>query len=93
MRRGIKKLRSLNVRRYAAPLIDLNDYLASFPVATLTDKIEVTKLNEILLNSMPTIWSKQAFIQGFYFGSFTFKNSVNMFQRMEIAESIYKGVV
>ena len=40
-----EKPRSLSVRRYAACLIDLNDYLASFLGATLTDKIGVTKLN------------------------------------------------
>ena len=65
MRRGIKKPRSLTVRRYTARLIDLNEYLASFPRAALTDNIGVTKLNEILLNSMPNSWSKQAYVQGF----------------------------
>ena len=35
MRRGMKKTRSLGVRRYAARLIDLNKYLDSFPGATL----------------------------------------------------------
>ena len=31
MRNGVKKLCSLNVRRYAACLIHINGYLASFP--------------------------------------------------------------
>ena len=53
MRRGIKKLRSLTVRLYAARLIGLNEYLASFPGDTLTDNIDVPELNEIRLNSMP----------------------------------------
>ena len=44
MRHGMKTPQSLTVRRYAARLIDLNEYLASFPGATLTDKISVTKL-------------------------------------------------
>ena len=42
---------------------------------------------------MPTSWSKQAYVQGFYCESITFKNTVNMFECMEIAESIYEGVV
>ena len=42
---------------------------------------------------MPNIWSKQAYVQGFDFESITFKKSVNMFERMEISESIYKGVL
>ena len=62
MRRGMKKTYSLTVRRYAACLIDLNEYLASFTGATFTDKIGVTKLNEILLNSIPNSWSKRAYV-------------------------------
>ena len=65
MRCCMKNTYSLMVRRYAACLIYLNEYLASFPGATMADKMEVTKLNEILLNSMPKIWSKQAYVQGF----------------------------
>ena len=48
MRRGIKIQCSLKVRRYTARLIDLNEYLNSFPVANLADKINVTKLNNII---------------------------------------------
>ena len=43
MRHGVKKPRALTVRRYTARLIDLNEYLASFPEATLNDKIGVTE--------------------------------------------------
>ena len=89
----MKKRRSLTVRRYAERLIDLNEYLASFPGADFTDNIGVTELNEILLNSMPNIWSKQACVQGFDCESITFKKDDNMFEHMEIAESIYKGIV
>ena len=42
---------------------------------------------------MPNIWSKQAYVQGFGFESISFKNFVNMFEQMGIAESIYKVVV
>ena len=74
-------------------LIDLNEFLPSFPGSTPTHKICMTELNEILLNSMPNSWIKQAYVQGFYWKSITFKTSVNVFDRMEIAESIYEGVV
>ena len=56
MRRGIKKIRSLKVRRFAARLIDMNEYLDSFAGATLADKIYVTEL----IVSMPNSWSKHA---------------------------------
>ena len=48
-----EKLHNLTEKRYAALIIDLNEYLESFPKVALDDKIGVTKLNKILLNSMP----------------------------------------
>ena len=60
----MKNPRSLKVRRYGACLIDLNEYLVFFPGATMADKIGVTGLNEILLNSMPNSWSKCLNIHG-----------------------------
>ena len=93
MHRGIKKPRTITVRRYAARLIDLNEYLESFPGANLNDNIGITELKKIFLNSMPNSWSRQAYVQGFDCWSTTFKKAVNMFDRMEISESIYEGVV
>ena len=76
-----------------ARFIDLNEYLASFPGAPLSNKIGVTELDEIILNSVPNSWYKQAYVQGFYCGSILFKKSVNMFECMEIVESIYRSVI
>ena len=85
MRRGMKKARSLKSRSYAAHLVDLKKYLDSFPRVILADKIDITKLNEIILNSTPNSWSKQSYVQGSYCESISFKNAVNIFERMEIA--------
>ena len=93
MRRGMRKPRSLKVGRYAVRLIELNEYLDFFPAGTLYEKIRLNELNEILVNSMPNSWSKQAHVQGFDCEYITFNKSVNMFERMEIAESIYEGVL
>ena len=41
---------------------------------------------------MPNRWSKQVYIKGFDCEYITLKKAVNMFERMEISESIYKGV-
>ena len=68
-----KKPRALTVRRYAARQIGLNEYLASFPGATLNKYIGVTELNEIPINSMPNSRSRQAYVQGFNCESVTFK--------------------
>ena len=56
-------------------------------------KIGNIELNEFLLNRIPNIWSKQAFVQDFDGESIRFKKTVNMFECMLIAESIYEGVV
>ena len=74
-------------------MIDINEYLTSSSGATLTDKIGVTKLNEILPNGMPNSWSKISYVQGFDCESIILKKAVNTFERMEIAESIYERVV
>ena len=88
-----EKLRSLKVRIYAACLIYLNEYLASFPGTTMYEKMGVTELNEILSNSMPNSWSKKAYVQSFDWKNISLKKFVNMFDQMEIYESIYEGVV
>ena len=59
----------------------------------MTDNIVGIKLNKILHSIMPTSWSKQAYVQGFDCESITFKRAVNMFDRMETADSIYEGCV
>ena len=64
-----------------------------FPRAKISDKICVTELNEILLNSMPNRWIKQSHVQVFDCGFINFKESVNMFEFMEIEEYIYEVVV
>ena len=41
---------------------------------------------------MPNSWIRQAYVQGFDCETISFKEYV-FFERMEIAESIYEGVV
>ena len=93
MRHGINKTCSLKVRLYAGRLIDLYQYLASFPGATLSDKIDVTEFNEIILNIIHNSRSKQSYFRVFDCKSISFKNAVNIFELMVIAESIYNDVV
>ena len=65
MRRRIKKPRILKLRRYAACLIYLNEYLASFPGDKQADKVYVTGFNDIFYYIMPNSWPKKAYVQGF----------------------------
>ena len=73
MRHGMKKPHALTVRRNAACLIDLNEYLKYFPGATFNDKIGITEPNKIILNSVPTSCYIQAYLQGFDCESIMFK--------------------
>ena len=74
-------------------LINLNEYLASFTGETLDYKIDVTELNEILLNRMNNSWSKQSYVKGSDCKFILLKKYVDMFECIEIAEYIYKGEV
>ena len=63
--RSEKKTRNLTVIRFVVLLIYLNEYFTSFPRAIFFDKIDLTELNEFLLNSMHNSWYKQDYVQGF----------------------------
>ena len=45
----------------------------------------------ILLHAVPNSRSKQAYIQGWDFGGRSYKETYEIFERMEIADEIYKG--
>ena len=49
------------------------------------------ELNKILLHAVPNSWVKQACIQGWGFGGRSYKDTWDMLDCMEIAESIYEG--
>ena len=68
----MKNPRRLKVRHYDTRLVSLNEYLASFPGATMADKMGVTELNKNVLNSMPNTCSKQAYVQVFYCETISF---------------------
>ena len=48
-------------------------------------------LNDILLQAVPNGWAKQAYIQGWDFEMNRYKATCKLFERMEVAEKIYKG--
>ena len=80
----MKKLRSLKVICYSVRLIDMIEYLDSSPGATFADNIDITELNDILLNIMPNSWYKKSYVQGFDCEYISFKKAINMFERTEI---------
>ena len=51
------------------------------------------EINEILLKSMSNGCSRQAYVQFFYREKINFKKAENMFEHMEMSETIYEDVV
>ena len=92
MRPRTRNQQKFKVRFYADCIVKLKEYLSAFTEAKESDKIDETELNEMFLNSIPNGWSKQAYVQGFYCEYITLKY-LNIFECMEIAESIYEGFV
>ena len=74
-------------------MVDINEYLSDLSVTKASEKLCETELNKTLLRGVPNVWSNQAYVQGFYCKTVAFKDSVNTFESMEIAENIYEGVV
>ena len=48
-------------------------------------------LNDILLYAVPNYWALQSYLQGWNFERRTYKDTCDMFERMEIAEAVYEG--
>ena len=67
MPRAMRKPRGLPFKRFAARLADLNNYLLLFPVYSADKKMPPEYLNDILLHTVPGVWSKQAYLQGWDF--------------------------
>ena len=88
---GTRNPCKLKVGCYAACVIKLNEYLAIFTGSKASNKIRETELNKIPLHSMPIGWSRQVYVQGFYFEAVVFKHNINMFEHMEIFENFYEG--
>ena len=57
--------RNLKVRSYPTFTIDLNEDLAVLPEEKASEKFVDIELDEILLNSIPNIWIRQSYVQGY----------------------------
>ena len=53
--------------------------------------MEPEELNKILLHAVINSWARQSYIQGWDFEGRSYKETCDMFERMEIAGSIYEG--
>ena len=72
---------------------DISEYLDVFHVLKAIDNIGEMELKNILFNSTPNGRSKKAYVQSFDCETINFEKSINMFECMEIAETIYEVVL
>ena len=77
---------TLEISLYDLWLVNLNDYLTAFLVLDATNSMGNGELKKNLFHSMPNIWAKQVFLQGFDFEAIPFKKETNMFKHMAIME-------
>ena len=64
MRQGMRNPRGFKVRYYTDCIIELNNSLSVFPGEKASGKNCETEFNEILLNIIPNISIRQAYVQG-----------------------------
>ena len=70
--------------------MEINSVLPLFSGSDASKKMEMEELNEILLHTVLNGWSKQSYLQGWGFELKTYRETCAMFERMEVAEQVYK---
>ena len=65
--------------------MELNNHLSLYPGSDAAKKMDPEEINKILLHAVPNLWAKQAYIQVWNFEGRSYKETCNMFKRMEIA--------
>ena len=82
----------MNFKRFAERLTKINNFHPLFPGLDVSKKTTQKYINKILLCVVPNVWAKQSYLQGWYFEVKIYKETCAVFERMEIAEQVYKGV-
>ena len=88
----IKKSRGLKLILYDDYMIGINYHFSTLHGTKASDKICETEMNKILLKIMPNSWSIQSYVHFFYCESITLQKLINMFEPIEISQSIYEVV-
>ena len=61
----MSNLRKLKVRCYTARMFNINKYVSVLPQGKIIEKVCRIEFNEVMLNSIPNLWSKKDYVQGF----------------------------
>ena len=87
----MRRSRVLQFNIFAARRTELNNYLPLFLGSIVANKMYPEELNEILIHAVPNSWARKSYIQGRDFEERSYKETCDMFKRMEISEAIYEG--
>ena len=90
MRCAMRKPQDLLFKRFSSRLTELNDYLPLSPGSSAAKKMAPEELNRILRRVIPNSCARQACIKEWYFEGRYYKDTCEVFENIEIAESIYK---
>ena len=72
-------------------LKELNNYLPLFPGSSASKNMLPKELNNIILHAVWDGWAKQVYLHGWNFEMKSYKATYDMFKKMEVAETFYKG--
>ena len=90
IRRSTNKPQSMTFKRFAARLVEMNNFLPLFIGSDDLKKMKIKELNEILLHTVTNAWEKQSCLQGWDFELKTYRETCAMFERMEVSEQVYE---
>ena len=91
MRCIIRNPRGIKLWQFVARLQELNNLHPKFTGSYKSKNVFQEELNDILLHDVLHVWANQAMMIGFDFDSEPLHDVLELFKRMEVAESIYEG--
>ena len=90
MRCTMHKPQDIPFKHFYVRLMVINNYLSLFPVSSVAKMMPPEDLNEILLHALLNVWANQAYLQGLYFETKSYKATYELFERMEVTEKYMK---
>ena len=79
----ICKPRHIPFKRFDAQLTDIKNYLPLFPDSSNSNNMVPEEINKILLHAFTNVWSNQSYLQGWGFDGNTYKETCDIFERMQ----------
>ena len=92
MYHAMRKPRIISFKYFDSQLTEIKNYFSLLPELSEHKKMDLEKLNEILLHAIHNGWAKKSYLQRWDLEGKTYKETCKMFDQIEIAEQFYKGL-